>query len=754
MPFIHPAIFWTGLAAVALPIIIHLLNRRRYRIRYWAAMKFLLESLRKNRRRVRLEEMILLLLRCLIIFMLALAIGRFTGCGAMEILPGGEAGSRTIVFVLDDSYSMGQKFGATSTFAAATTDLADQLKSLSKTDTVAILLTSELDTNKPFFGPDNITDVDSLVARLQTLKPSDCRVDLVEALDSAGKILDAEKGSKRLYLLSDYRKSDLIGRERGKLLRERFAKLRSNGVKIVAMDYGREVNSNLTLEALELMDRFVVANRPARLAISVRNNGNTVADKVEIKLTSRLPDGEDYREVSMPVQVINSISPGESKRVEFMFTPPEPAPAVIRAELPADDLPGDNVMQTVLDVKQAVNVLIVDGRPDIVDPTESESFFFRYALDPDENGLFGIRTKVITTAELTAVDFNDYDVVALLSVASFPLDADDSEQPYPQLKALEQYVRDGGGLVIFAGKDANLVFYNEQLYGKGLGLSPYKILPPEGDPVARKAFVRLDPKSLGANGIFGSYKGEFAALTMVVRFYAYRPVDETVEVQTSEDVKAPQVLARFTDAHNSPAVVTREFGKGTVVMFYTSANTLWNDWAKENIYVTMVYDMVCGIARPQGQRYNAGVRVPIVFDMGEKFRDAAALLRTPQFPAVEDISLAPVEEQDALRLRYERSVAAGIYKLSLSLPDGQKQEFFFARNIDPAEGEITPGGEDEIIAAFGDDDFHYWRRRTNDQSSGVIKAESDKEYWLWAIAAMMVFMAAETLLAQRFGHYS
>lgn len=736
-----------------MPIIIHLLNRRRYKVRYWAAMKFLLESLRKNRRRVRLEEMLLLLLRCLIIFLLALAIGRFTGCGAMEILPGGEAGSRTIVFVLDDSYSMGQKFGATSTFAAAATDLADQLESLSKTDTVAILLTSELDTNKPFFGPDNITDVDSLTARLQTLKPSDCRTDLVDALESAGKILDTEKGSKRLYLLSDYCRSDLTGKERSKLLRERFVKLRSAGVKIVAMDYGREAQNNLTLEALELLDRFVVADQPARLAMSVRNNGNVVAERVEIKLTSRLPDGDSYREISMPAQIIDSIAPGESKRVEFMFMPPEPAPAVIRAKLPADDLLGDNVMQTVLDVRKAIKVLIVDGSPDIVDPTESESFFFRYVFDPDRDARFGIQADVIPVAELSAVDFDEYDVVSLLSVPAFPMSVAEGEHPYPQLKALEQYVRGGGGLVIFTGKNLNLIFYNEHLYSKGLGLSPYKIQPPAGDPIRRKNYFRLDPRSFGADGIFGSYRGKFSALTMVVRFYAHCPVDETIEIPASEDIKPPRVLARFTDAHNSPAIVAREFGKGTVVMYYTTASALWHDWPKENIYVTMIYDMLCGIARPQGQRFNARVRVPIVFDMGEKFRDATASLRTPQFPAVEDVPLVPVEDKDARRLRYERSVAAGIYKLSLALPEGQKRELFFARNIDPAEGDIKPGGEDEIIAAFGDDDFHYWRRRTS-QAAGVIKTETDKEYWLWAIIAMLVFMAAETFLARRFGHYS
>ena len=70
MPFLHPAIFWTGLVAVSVPIIIHILNRRRFRIRQWAAMKFLLESIRKNRRRVRIEELILLALRCLVIALL------------------------------------------------------------------------------------------------------------------------------------------------------------------------------------------------------------------------------------------------------------------------------------------------------------------------------------------------------------------------------------------------------------------------------------------------------------------------------------------------------------------------------------------------------------------------------------------------------------------------------------------------------------------------------------------------------------
>ena len=103
MPFIHPWIFALGAGCVSLPIIIHLLNRRRFKVKPWAAMQFLLESVRRNRRRLQIEELILLALRCLILLALAAAVSRFTGCSAMANLPG-STGSYASVFVLDDSY--------------------------------------------------------------------------------------------------------------------------------------------------------------------------------------------------------------------------------------------------------------------------------------------------------------------------------------------------------------------------------------------------------------------------------------------------------------------------------------------------------------------------------------------------------------------------------------------------------------------------------------------------------------------------
>ena len=129
MPFIHPAIFWIGLAAASAPVIIHLLNRRRYRVRDWAAMRFVEEAFRRQRRRLQIEQLILLVLRVLAVLLLGLSLARFVGCGAMAVLPGA-SGERTTVFVLDDSVSMGQRFGGASAFDLATADLAEQLDAL------------------------------------------------------------------------------------------------------------------------------------------------------------------------------------------------------------------------------------------------------------------------------------------------------------------------------------------------------------------------------------------------------------------------------------------------------------------------------------------------------------------------------------------------------------------------------------------------------------------------------------------------
>src|SRR4051812_47251075 len=106
-----------GLAAIAVPIVIHLLNNRRVQRMRWAAMRFLRASVERNKRRLRIEDILLLVVRCAIVALLALALARPVLKSARASLLGRNA--VTAVIVIDQSYSMSATDGVTSRFDLA-----------------------------------------------------------------------------------------------------------------------------------------------------------------------------------------------------------------------------------------------------------------------------------------------------------------------------------------------------------------------------------------------------------------------------------------------------------------------------------------------------------------------------------------------------------------------------------------------------------------------------------------------------------
>src|SRR3954467_9120506 len=103
-PFLNPYTMVAGAALVSSPILIHLINRMRFRRVRWAAMEFLLKSQKRNRRRLIIEQLILLFLRILLVLLAAFLVARFVG----ELLASEGTGSTHLV-VLDDTFSMGDR---------------------------------------------------------------------------------------------------------------------------------------------------------------------------------------------------------------------------------------------------------------------------------------------------------------------------------------------------------------------------------------------------------------------------------------------------------------------------------------------------------------------------------------------------------------------------------------------------------------------------------------------------------------------
>jgi aerotolerance regulator-like protein len=775
LPFLHIGTFLLGLGLVALPIIIHLLNRRRFRVMPWAAMQFLADSIRRSRTKLRLEELLLLALRCLILLLIAAGIARFTGCSGAAI--SGLVKARSSVFVLDDSFSMGQRVGAGTVFRLAAQDLVNQIRSLPKADRLAVILASQAPTDPPLLkltARDHV-DMDSLRRKLEALRPSDHRANLEGMLSTGGDALEPG-ASGRVVLLGDFRSADLEDLAASRAAREQFDRLRKRGVDLVAIDYAHPPRDNLTVESVVLLDKLAVANVDARVAVTVRNHSPKPANDVQVDVSARFAprDGQaDPIHLSLPARMIDSIEPGQTSRVEFPLTPPWPGSAAIDVKLSPDELPNDSRGYLALDVRKEVRVLIVEGANGSAPGATSSSDFLATAIDPNRDGNYGVSAEVVGVESLAGQALDGYDVVTLLDVPELPgrINADGTIT-HPQLEALEQWVASGGGLAIFTGDSTDLTFANGALHREGQGLSPFPIGPRAGDPVRRETFFRLDPAGVAPDSVMRQFYGEAAVCTQLVRFHAFTPARE-IAASSGAQAGPPRVLARFDDPDSSPAVVARPFGKGTVLIYYTTAGTEWNDWGVDEppgVYVGAMLDMVHYLARAQAERGGQLVGEPLVLDLAPAMREARATLRTPNYPRTDLVSLVARRRYESLgedlpagetqdltdmlgsEIRYERAGEAGVYSLTLDLPTAERRSVFFARNCDPREGDLTPGGQSLLESTFQGEDFTYVSRSDSPETVSLGRSTRGS-YWLIALASALVLMVAETLLARRFGHH-
>ena len=174
MSFLSPWVLG-GLAAVGVPILIHLLNKFRVKSTDWGAMRFLNDAVLKNQRKVKLDDLILLVLRCLVIALAVLAFARpvLKGLGVGE-------GSEPVaaVVLLDYSASMGQSDGAQSRFDRAKTEIRSWLDQQDSQSLVALYLAGT--RTVPLIGP--VTKpVRPATSKASTPRPRKARLPILPA---------------------------------------------------------------------------------------------------------------------------------------------------------------------------------------------------------------------------------------------------------------------------------------------------------------------------------------------------------------------------------------------------------------------------------------------------------------------------------------------------------------------------------------------------------------------------------------------
>jgi len=402
MTLLTPALAIAGLCAIAIPILIHLLMRQRRRPIPFAAMRFLIEAFRKHKRRLQLEQMLLLAVRCLILGLLGLALARplLEGTSIIE-----KGGGRTVTFVIDNGLASGALGDDQQPALRRHIDKAVEIvRALGPGDTVSVI--SAARPAKALLSPPS-SDHAAVISLLQALEPRQSPSDLSGAMtyvrDAASNARQASRPAV-VYLLSDFRAGSA---PLDSPLPPTQADVEGADVKLLASPAAADAITNVQITAIEPVRSLVIPN------------ANDGSGQVKVRLARRGGDlGADVTRVRLAGEGIQPVEPrtvqwrpGQSDAdVEFMldFGLSIDRKIAITASIDDDALAADNSRQTILDLRSQLRVLLIDRRSFGFERTLdqlSAGQWIRRALEPmlDEKA----KPITIVEAEPAALDVAD-----------------------------------------------------------------------------------------------------------------------------------------------------------------------------------------------------------------------------------------------------------------------------------------------------------------------------------------------------------
>ncbi len=723
MPFgFGSAIFaFSAVALGAVPIIIHLLNRRRFKVVPWAAMEFLLSSHKKNYRRIRLEQLILLALRVLAMLLLGLALAR------PYLEASGLAGTlgmsqRYVVLIVDRSFSMGHTIGGKTAFERATTAAERVLESLKPGDKMSLIAMT--DTAEVIIRQPTIEYATAGRSELMRLTLSDAGTNIPAALRTAVELLDAEPTMNReVVLITDCRRGAWQlgeGQARAEML-QITAELNKKARATTIIDVGHEQIDNLAITSLLPDKKLVSVGPPAVLAASVQNFGDTDAS-AEVTF---LLDGFKQSTQQVPVAA------GDTATVSLSHVFRDALTHTIEARLAGDNLAADDRRYLAVQIVESLRVLLVDGEPGNL-PADSETFFIRTALHPTVEDattrISFIDPTVIRESELGTANIDESDIVVLANVGGITQSI---------AARLEAYAADGGSVLIFLGDRLDALIYNDELHRDGQGLLPAKL----GDIADSRAQpTSLAPKDF-SHRLMATFKGEKAVLLSFGSVYRY--------FKLSVDKDATVVCPYGT---GDAGIVEKPFGNGRVMMFATSADTEWTDLPKTGTFVIMMQDLARHLARDRLLLSNVTVGDTLHRALPPE-QAAGGIPITPP-GANEPIPVTPVTEAGRLTLNYKDTDKAGVYEVELTPPAGVDRPGrtdSFAVNVDPRESSLRRIGPQELRRALKDFKFSYIRDVPEKAAETNPDASRSSQLWRHLLYAMLAILCMETFLAQAFG---
>jgi len=776
-----------ALSGISIPILIHLFNRRHATPMDWGAMRFLLASITSRKRRILIEEILLMSMRCMLVALLVLTVARpflpsrtsipwvivlptvlaASVCAAVGSSMWSQKRARTVLLltaalllliagsatameywsqtqlwaggtnkdvaiIIDASASMTLETDGKTNFQRAVEEASELIKTRRRGDAFSIILAG---AGPDAVVPSPISNGEELQAALEAVEPMGASLNLAKAIAAATDCLERGNGAaKAVVIISDGQKLgwNVKSSDQWDLAAAGFKSFPTAPLILC-----RDLPASASIDNASLgeitFDRSVIgADRPVGIDVKILNAGQAQIPSAAVELHAG--------GVIAGTETAEAIPPQAAKTVHFDHLFDAPGPQVVTARIiRTDDISGDNESHRVVTVAGKLPVLIIDGNPDGLDAK-----LLRIALTPrdtdvrDQDQKFLIAPTTVPVAEIAAWrDFANHRVVALVDVPRIPESV---------AKALEVFVTNGGGLLVVPGKHAVPEFYNEWIDARRRNFMPAKLLERKIDlqKPARPSVETFRHPALNIVGNLAYSDMDKAAVSAWWRL-------------------APRATASIGGDFSSsePMMVERQLDKGRVIVLATSLSVDDSNLPRLECFVLLMHELAYYLAAGSGDAATGSLAgAPVVMELTADGADPLKLEKdqkvTVTGPGGLQFDTKTTLEKKGLRIRFDETLRPGLYGFALppslagrfkdrTSADGKTLPF--AVFGDPGEGfieRLSPEDYDHLETKMGV--FH--AETFSQLSEGVRGRIPGQELWKYLALGLLALIIGEVALTR------
>lgn len=700
--FLNP-ILLAGLAAIVVPIVLHLLSRARFRSVDWGAMMFLPGGDSRRPQASRLRQWALLGMRSALIAILAITL-------ALPVVRAGRPpGPMLAVIILDHSASMGRTENDRSRLDRAREAAVNVLAHLYPGDQAALITVGGEDSTTPATD-----DLQSIAQKILATEQGNEHTDFAAALMRAAILCRQHQDERaRIFIVSDRQANNWLG------IDPAFAKKWNNQKlpPITWLPIGSGSTENVAIDSVDLFNAPAIAELSTEIELHVHNYGNVSRGPIHLMLSS----GDQQL-----VETDLTLEPRENRAVKLPIHFAHAGAMELTAAIDTVDLLSDNSRQVALDVVERLPVLIISGDQRL-GRFRSESDFLRLALSPfsspttrpADDPRNPCVVTVIGSDSWTPRSLNGHRVVVLANVPNLSTD---------QVRALEQFTYTGGGVIIAPGNLVRPDDYNQMLYRNATGILPAMLQTPTSADAAPTALLGIDL----SHPIFQFLKGSPDPIPQatIARYFPANPHGGDV-----------RVLASYVTGE--PFVVEGAFGHGHVLLVTTPLDADWSNLPLSNFYLPFVQSCVKYLCAASMSKRNLlpGQMISGNLDGDVEQRTVHVALPDGHSDACE---LSPLG--DRVQFRFGPVNEPGEYQVRATTPRGEIEQRFI----------VAPPAEESDLTSLSPNQSRQLReslKMTVQVSAAKTSQASTGDFSLWLFGIVLVIAVgiSESLLAGAWG---